>query len=153
MKKLRSSHHFLGCFPFAALFFFSFNLEYAIIFAIWSIMIDVDHVFLVYWETGQFSLNPFTEWKLLQDKSVRAAHREEYWALFHFVEIWLFILPLTFYWPILFPFVTSSLFHILSDFVDNFNTRRKDPRQKKAILTLLPIIYKHYKVNNSSRGN
>lgn len=147
---MRPLYHFAASLPFVIPFILLFNKEYAVAFVIWSVMLDFDHVVMVYQNTGQYSLNPFTEWNLIQERIEKIYKtKEQSIAPFHLTELWLIALPLARFWPILIPIVVSSLFHILMDLVENVLDTKKDLIVKRRIFTVYQVIYKIHKVKTS----
>ena len=112
-------------------------------------MFDVDHIIMVYQDTGQFSLNPFTVWNLIQER-IKNMHqtKEQPIEPFHLTEIWLVALPLVSFWPILIPIVVSSLFHLFMDLVENELDFKKDRIVKRRILSVYQVIFKFQKAKS-----
>lgn len=147
---MRPLFHFAASLPFAIPFIFLFSTEYAVVFVIWSVMLDFDHVIMVYKNMGQLSLNPFTEWNLIKERIEKIYQtKEQTIEPFHLTEFWLVTLPLASFWPILIPIVISSLFHILLDLVENVLDTKKDLIVKRRILTVYQVIYKFHKAKSS----
>lgn len=119
-------------------------------FVIWSVMLDFDHVVMVYWDTGQFSPNPLTIWNLIQERIKNMNQtKKQLIDPFHLTELWLIALPLASFWLILIPIVVSSLFHILLDLVENILDTKKDRIIKRRIFTVYQVIYNFHKAKSS----
>jgi len=147
---LRTLYHFTASFPFAIPFTFLFSIEYAVAFCFCSVMLDFDHVFTVYWDKGQFSPNPFTQWNLIQERIADMKQtKEQSVELFHLTELWLLLLLLGIYWPILIPIVGGSLFHLLLDFIENVLDKKKNMKVKRRILTVYQVKNKFHKTKSS----
>jgi len=112
-------------------------------------MLDVDHVVVVYRDMGQFSLNPFTVWNLIQER-IENMHqtKDQPTDPFHLTELWLVALPLASFWPILIPIVVSSLFHILVDLIENVLDTKKNRIVKRRILSVYQVIFKFQKAKS-----